>query len=124
MLSHTEHLSISSASCHHPECNSCKITESWKLQPVVSSPLENVATPLYHKLSVALNFLHMSLSHSLGQRSVSHTNNFISCTGPAPSSTQPTCIALSVPTPDPQCGYPQLAWVNLLSIDSDVYTIV
>ena len=29
-------------------------TESWKLQSVVAPPLENVVTPLYHKLSVAL----------------------------------------------------------------------
>jgi len=36
------------------------------------------ATPLCHKLSIALTFLLMSLSHSLGQRSVTSTNNFLS----------------------------------------------
>jgi len=52
--SHTKHSFSSSASCHHAERIPRKITESWKLQYVVSPPLENVATPLYHNISVAL----------------------------------------------------------------------
>jgi len=55
----------------------CKITESWRLQSVVSLSLENVAAPLYHKLSVALNFLLVSLSHALGQYSDTRTKNFL-----------------------------------------------
>jgi len=43
----TKCLFISSASCHHAECISCKITEIWKLQSVV-------LPPLHHKLSIAL----------------------------------------------------------------------
>jgi len=53
MPSHTKYLFASSANCHHPERISCNITQSWKLQPVVSPPRENVATPLYWKLSLA-----------------------------------------------------------------------
>jgi len=46
------------------------------------------STPLYHKLSVALTFLLMSLSHALSQHSVTRTKNFLSRARPAPSSTR------------------------------------
>ena len=44
MASHTKQSFTSSASCHHAIRISCKITESWKLQSVVSPPLANIAT--------------------------------------------------------------------------------
>jgi len=66
MPSHTKHSCTSSASCHHPERISCKIADRWKHQSVVSPPMENVATPLYRKLSAPLNFLLLSISrHAL-----------------------------------------------------------
>ena len=55
---------------------SYKITEIWNLQSVISSPLENVSTPLYHQLSVALNFSLMSLSHAQNQHSVTRRQHF------------------------------------------------
>lgn len=45
------------------------------------------STPLYHKLSTALIFLHTSLSHALIQHSVTRTKNFLPHALPAPSST-------------------------------------
>jgi len=56
MPSHTKHSFTSSASSHHAERIYCNITESWKLQSVVSPPQEIVPTPLYYKFSVPLNF--------------------------------------------------------------------
>ena len=50
MTKRPKHAVTSDVSSHHREPISCKITESWKLQPVVSSPLENVITPLHRKL--------------------------------------------------------------------------
>jgi len=38
------------------ELISCKITESWKLQSVLSPSLENIPTPLHHKLSCSIEF--------------------------------------------------------------------
>ena len=75
----TKHLfrSRSSATCHHAERISCKITERQKFQSAVSLKLEYVATPVYHKLSVALHFC-PSLSDALGQHSVTRTMNFLS----------------------------------------------
>jgi len=96
MRSHTKLSFTSSAGGHHAERISCKVTWSWKLQYVISSPLENVAAPLYGELSVALNFLLMSHSHAPGQYSVTRTKNLLSC----------ACSAPSAP------GYPQLARVN------------
>jgi len=58
---HSKLYIMSSASCHHAEHISCKITESLKFQIVVLPFLENVDTPLYRKLSVALNIPLMSL---------------------------------------------------------------
>jgi len=78
MPSHTKHSFTSSASSHHAERIYCNITESWKLQSVVSPPQENVPTPLYYKFSVPLNFLLISLSYALGQHSVIRTNHFLS----------------------------------------------
>ena len=65
MSRHTKYLFTSSASCRHTECISCNTIKNWKLQHVVFPPLNNVCTPLYHKLSVVLNFFLMSLSHAL-----------------------------------------------------------
>ena len=78
MSNHSKHSFISSPGCHHPERISCKITDSWKLQSVVSPPTENVSTLLYHQHSVALNFLLMSLSHAFGQHSVTRTKDVLS----------------------------------------------
>ena len=44
-----KHSSISSGECHHAERISCKMTDTWKLQSVVSPPLENVSTPAMSK---------------------------------------------------------------------------
>ena len=55
-----------------------------KLWSGQSPPLENVSTHLYRKLSITLNFL-LCLSHTLGQRSVTRTKNYL--TRPAPDST-------------------------------------
>jgi len=47
---------FSSASCHHTERISCKITGIWKLQPVVSPPPENVSTQTsVDKIMIFLN---------------------------------------------------------------------
>jgi len=56
------------------ETNLLFISISWKLQSVFSPPLENVASFLYRKLSVALNFLLMLFSHALSHHSVTRTN--------------------------------------------------
>ena len=45
MIIDTKHSFIGKALCHHPERISCKITETWKLQPVFSLTLENPSTP-------------------------------------------------------------------------------
>jgi len=52
MSSHIKYSFTSRGSCHHAKDISCKVIESWKVQSVVSPPLENVAATLYHKLSV------------------------------------------------------------------------
>ena len=83
---HTEHSFASNATCHHAERISCKVTETGKLQSVVSPTLENVATPSYHKLYVKLNVLLTPLSHALNQHSVTRTKNFFSYPAPAPHS--------------------------------------
>jgi len=83
MPSHSQQLFISS--CQHAEHISCKINVIYKLQSVVLPTLENVASPLYHKLSVALNFLLMSFSQALSQHSVPHMKNFLSRAWPAPN---------------------------------------
>jgi len=44
MTIHAKHSFINSASCHHAERISCKITEIWELQSVVLPPVENVGT--------------------------------------------------------------------------------
>jgi len=75
---------MQSVNCLHTERISCMITESWKLQSVVSPPLENVTTPLYHKRSVPLNFLLVILSHALDQHSVTPTANFLYRARPDP----------------------------------------
>jgi len=76
----------------------------------VSSQLENLATSLYHKLSVALNFFLMSLLHALSQHSVTRTKNFLSRVRSTPSSTRarpaPARIALLVPAPGLQMRVP------------------
>jgi len=68
MTSHAKHLFISSTSCHLPSSSMyfLQATESYKLQSI-----ENFTSSLYRKLSVALNFLLMSLA--LGQHSVTCT---------------------------------------------------
>ena len=99
MPSHTQHSFNSSASRLHAKRISCTITENWKLQSVVSPPLENVAIPLYHKLSVALNFLLTSFSHALSQHPVARTKNFLSRTRPAPNTTPtifPNVVAANI----------------------------
>jgi len=45
MIIDAKHSFISSAGCHHAECISSKISVTWKLQSVVSLPLENVSKP-------------------------------------------------------------------------------
>jgi len=54
-------------------------------------PLKNISTPLHHKLSAALKFLLMSLSHVLDQHSVTCTKNFLSHTNKNRRSQQKTC---------------------------------
>ena len=51
MTIYAKHSFLSDASYAHAECGSCKITESWKLQSVVSPPLKNVCAHLHLKLS-------------------------------------------------------------------------
>jgi len=94
--SHIKHLFPSTASCRHAERIFCNITEIWKLQPAVSPTHKNVSTPFYHKLSVAFNFMLMSLPHALSQHSVTRAKNFLSRSRPAPCSTgaRPARIAL------------------------------
>ena len=71
--SHIRHSFTNSASCHDVERISCKFTQSWILQSVVSPPLANSASLLCHKLSVALNFLRMPISHALDQYSATRS---------------------------------------------------
>jgi len=93
-------------------------------------PPENVATSLYQKLYVALNFLLMSLSHAMGQRSVTRTNNFLFRLVPSSTRARPARIALLVPAPTPQCGFPQpapcMTLINVLYsfFEGDAYRIV
>jgi len=106
MTGHAKHSFSNSASCHHAERISCKITERWKIQSIVSPLLENVATPLREKLSVVLNFLLVSLSPALGQHSVARTKNFLSHARPAPSSTHacPTLVLIALRVYPPRAG--------------------
>jgi len=90
MPNRPKHAFTSSVGSHHPEPISCKITESWKLHPVVSSAVENVITPLHRKLS--LLFLFMSPSDALGQHSGIHTKDFLSRTRPALHQVQPAPV--------------------------------
>jgi len=83
MPSLTKHSFTISVGCDDTERISWKITESWKLQSVVSPLLENVAATLYHKLSMALHFFLMSLSHALNQHSFNCTKNILSSSLPA-----------------------------------------
>ena len=46
--------------------------------PVRHLVWQSLSTPLCHKLSVALIFLLMSLSHALSQHSVTRTKNLLS----------------------------------------------
>jgi len=46
---------------------------------MVSSPLENVAAPLHHKLSVVLKLLLMPLSHALSQCAVTLSHALSQC---------------------------------------------
>jgi len=93
----------------------CKITNSWKLPSVVclATAGEWLYILVYHKLSVALNFLFMLLSHALGQHSVVCTKNFLSHAHPSPSSTrshpEPARTALQAPKPACKCRYLQPA---------------
>jgi len=90
MPNRPKHSFTSSFSSHHPEPISCKITESWKLQPVISSSVENVVAPLHRKLS--LLFLLMSPSDALGQHSGIHTKDFLSRTRPSLHQVQPAPV--------------------------------
>jgi len=81
--------------------------ETWKLQSVFSPPLENVAKPLHHKLSVAFYFLLMSLSP--GQHSVILTKN--SYPAPDPTRPAPASLALRVPARAPQMQCFQIAMI-------------
>jgi len=60
-------------------------TESWEFQSAVSPPLENVATRLYNKLSVAFNFLLMRISDALGHHSITRTKNHYPAPDPSPA---------------------------------------
>jgi len=73
-----------SSSCHYAERISCKITESWKLESVVSQPLENVATPFYHKLYASIDFLAHVTFTCIGSKSALR----ISYLAPAPHQVQ------------------------------------
>jgi len=106
--SHIRHSFTNSAGCHDGERISCKFTESWILQSVVSPPLANSASPSCHKLSVALTFLRMPVSHALDQYSVTRTKN--SCPAADPRSLQHAYIC-GFPLPPRNCGCPQPARV-------------
>jgi len=91
--------SILNASCHHPERISCRLNEIWNVQSVVSlPPVVNVSAPFYHKLSLALNYLLLPLSHALEQHSVTQTKDFLSCSRPLPDQVQPVpALQMRVP---------------------------
>jgi len=58
----TKHSFIRGASCHHAKRISCKISEIRKFQYVVSPPLENVCTPLYHMcIESTFRYLHKGI---------------------------------------------------------------
>ena len=80
--SHIGHSFTNSSSCHDVERISCKFTESWILQSVVSPPLANSASPSCHKLSVALKFLRMPVSNALEHYSVTRTKYSYSAPDP------------------------------------------
>jgi len=81
----------------------------------VSPLLENAVAPLYRKFSVPLTFLLISLSHALGQHSVTRTK--ISYSATVPYQVQPAsapCLHAELcgfPGSLRQCGYPQPTWV-------------
>ena len=83
MPSHIKNSFTSCVRCHHAERICYKIAEIWKPQSGISPPQANISAPLYHKLSIALNFFLISLLHGIGSTFINRTN--ISYLSPDPN---------------------------------------
>jgi len=107
MIINTKHSFTSSAICHHAECIPCKITESRKLQPVVSPPAGECRYTLVLQALCGIEFLAYATFTCIGSIfGYTHKERIIMrppLTSSTRSSHAPARIALLLPAPARKC---------------------